>query len=133
MAQSILNIGLISDSVQPTFDNIDRVKGTTLYNFQQQWIEVEEEHDGKKVKVKKNQYNSLLVQYPLTRKHVFETLITAKYPANTESKLLNDYNAAMAGIEDESKKQPYLDFLADRKQLHAMVEADCKSNNVPEE
>ena len=64
---------------------------------------------------------------------MFETLITAKYPANTESKLINDYNAAMAGIEDENKKQPYLNFLADRKQLHAMVEADCKSNNVREE
>ena len=99
-------------------------------NFQQQWVEKEDE-EGKKVRV--NQYNSLLVPYPLTRKHVFQQLITAKYEADDESKLLNDYNAAMLGLEDESKKQPYLDFLADRKQLHAMVVADCASNNVPEE
>lgn len=133
MANQVLNIGLQSDAVQPTFDNIDRVKGTTLYNHNQQWIEVEEVQDGKAVKVKKNQYNSLLVQYPLNRKHIFETLITAKYPANVESKLLNDYNAAVAGIGEEADKQPYLDFLADRKQLHAMVQADCEANNVPNE
>ncbi len=130
MKTDILKIGLTSAEVQPTFDNIDRVKGTTLYNFQQQWVEKEDE-EGKKVRV--NQYNSLLVPYPLTRKHVFQQLITAKYEADDESKLLNDYNAAMLGLEDESKKQPYLDFLADRKQLHAMVVADCASNNVPEE
>lgn len=133
MANKVLNIGLQSDTVQPTFDNIDRVKGTTLYNFNQQWIEVEEQKDGKAAKVRKNQYNSLLVQYPLTRKHIFETLITAKYPANIESKLLNDYNAAVAGIGVEADKKPYIDFLTDRKQLHAMVEADCASNNIPNE
>ena len=130
MKTDILKIGLTSKEVQPTFDNIDRVKGTTLYNFQQQWVEKEDE-EGKKVRV--NQYNSLLVPYPLTRKHVFQQLITAKYEADDENKLLNDYNSAMLGLEDESKKQPYIDFLADRKQLHAMVVADCASNNVPEE
>ena len=61
----------------------------------------------------------------------FETLITAKYPNNQESKLLNDFNAAVAGIEDESKKQPYLDFLQMRKELHAMVDADCQKYNYP--
>lgn len=130
MKTDILKIGLTSKEVQPTFDNIDRVKGTTLYNFQQQWVEKEDE-EGKKVRV--NQYNSLLVPYPLTRKHVFQQLITAKYEADDENKLLNDYNSAMLGLEDESKKQPYINFLADRKQLHAMVVADCASNNVPEE
>lgn len=130
MKTDILKIGLTSKEVQPTFDNIDRVKGTTLYNFQQQWVEKEDE-EGKKVRI--NQYNSLLVPYPLTRKHVFQQLITAKYEADDENKLLNDYNSAMLGLEDESKKQPYIDFLADRKQLHAMVVADCASNNVPEE
>lgn len=133
MAQKVLNIGLISDNVQPTFDCIDRVKGTTLYNFNQQWVEVDEEKNGEKVKVRKNQYNSLLVHYPLTRRHIFETLITAKYDGNKEANMLNDYNAAMLGVEPASKKQPYLDFLNDRKQLHAMVAADCSTNNVPEE
>ena len=130
MKTEILKIGLISKDVQPTFDNIDRVKGTTLYNFDQQWVEREDEQ-GHVERV--NQYNSLLVPYPLTRKHVFQQLITAKYEADDESKLLNDYNAAVLGLEDESKKQPYLDFLADRKQLHAMVVADCANHNVPEE
>lgn len=128
MAKETLKIGLLSKEVQPTFDCIDRVRGTYLYNHHQQWVEKEEE--GKKVKL--NQYDSLLVTYPLTRKHVFEELITAKYDANVENKLLNDYNAAVLKLEPAEAKKPYQDFLADRKQLHAMVEADCKANNVPE-
>ena len=130
MNTEVLKIGLISKEVQPTFDNIDRIKGTTLYNFNQQWVEQEDEQ-GEKVKV--NQYNSLLVPYPLTRKHVFQQLITAKYEADDESKLVNDYNAAVLGVEDESKKEAYLAFLNDRKQLRAMVVADCEANNVPED
>lgn len=130
MNTAVLKIGLHSTEVQPTFDNIDRIKGINLYNFDQQWVEVENEQ-GKKVKV--NQYNSLLVPYPLTRKHVYQQLITAKYEADDESKLVNDYNAAVLGVEDESKKEAYLAFLQDRKQLRAMVVADCESNNVPED
>lgn len=130
MNTAVLKIGLISKEVQPTFDNIDRVKGTTLYNFNQQWVEKEDEQ-GKKEKV--NQYNSLLVPYPLTRKHVYQQLITAKYEADDESKLVNDYNAAVLGVEDASKKEAYLAFLNDRKQLRAMVVADCEANNVPED
>lgn len=130
MNTSILKIGLTSKEVQPTFDNIDRVKGTTLYNFNQQWVE-KEDAQGKKEKV--NQYNSLLVPYPLTRKHVYQQLITAKYEEDDESKLVNDYNAAVLGLEDESKKEAYIAFLNDRKQLRAMVVADCEANNVPED
>lgn len=128
MTELRLDIGLHSDNVQPTFDVIDRVKGTTLYNFNQHYEQVDDEL-GKKRKV--NVYDSLLCYYPITANTVLETLIMAKYSDNLEKKLLNDYNAAVAGIEDESKKQPYLDFLAERKALRAMVDADCKQNNIP--
>jgi hypothetical protein len=115
-------------NVQPTFDVIDKVKGTTLYNFNQHFVEVDNE-DGSKSK--ENEYDSLRVDYPVNANHVLETLISEKYPSGIEQKLINDYNAAVAGIEGKEKKQPYLDFLNDRKAIRTMVDADCTANNIP--
>lgn len=123
-----LKQGVHTSNVQPTFDVIDRIKGTTLYNFNQHFIEVEQEGGEK---VKENEYNSLRVDYPINANHIFETLITELYPNNEEQKLLNDYNAALAKIEPDDKKQPYLDFLEVRKQMRAMVDTDCTINNIP--
>ena len=132
MALQRLHLGLHSDSVQPTFDVVDRVKGTTLYNFNQHYVEATQTNaDGKEESVKVNEYNSLLVDYPVTANTILQTLIEAKYSNDVEKKLINDYNAAVAGIEDESKKQPYLDFLAERKALRAMIDADCTTNGIP--
>ncbi len=128
MAQTTLKRGLHSEKVQPTFDVIDRIKGTTLYNHNQHFVETTDEQ-GNKTKV--NEYDSLLVKYPVTANTVFAALLNARYDANDEKKLLNDYNAALLGIEDESKKQPYLEFLAERKALRAMVDADCNTNGIP--
>ncbi|MCM1223964.1 MAG: reverse transcriptase domain-containing protein [Lachnospiraceae bacterium] len=128
MAKTTLQRGLHSEKVQPTFDVIDRINGTTLYNHNQHFVETTNEQ-GKKVKV--NEYDSLLVTYPVNANTVLAALLNARYDSNTESKLLNDYNAAQLGIEDESKKQPYLDFLAERKSLRAMVDADCEANSIP--
>ena len=123
-----LKQGVHTSSVQPTFDVIDRIKGTTLYNFNQHFSEVEQEGGEK---VQENEYNSLRVDYPINANHIFETLITELYPNNEEQKLLNDYNAALAKIEPEDKKQPYLDFLEVRKQMRALVDSDCTINNIP--
>nr|DAI97824.1 MAG TPA: hypothetical protein [Caudoviricetes sp.] len=128
MSKGNLSVGITSAEQQPTFDVIDRIKGTTLYNHNQHFEERTNE-EGKKVKV--NVYDSLLVAAPVTANTILETLIAAKYSSSEEAKLLNDYNAAMLGIEEEAKKQPYLDFLSERKALRAMVDADCKIHNIP--
>lgn len=128
MSKNNLSVGITSAEQQPTFDVIDRVKGTTLYNHNQH-IEQRTDEQGKKVKV--NVYDSLLVAAPVTANTILETLIAAKHSSSEEAKLLNDYNAAVLGIEDEAKKQPYLDFLSERKALRAMVDADCKLHNIP--
>lgn len=130
MATTSLKRGLHSQKVQPTFDVIDRINGTTLYNHNQHFVSTTDEQ-GKATKV--NEYDSLLVKYPVTANTIFAALLNARYDANMENKLLNDYNAAQLGIEDESKKQPYLDFLAERKALRAMVDADCEKNGIPME
>lgn len=77
------------------------------------------------------QYDSLRVEYPKTADNIFGTLITAKYPANTESKLVNEYQSAALGLMDESAKIPYEDFLKDRLALRAMVDDDCEALNIP--
>ena len=128
METTTLKRGLHSDKVQPTFDVIDRVNGTTLYNHNQHFVEQVDEQGNKK---KVNEYDSVLVRYPVTANTVLAALLNARYDSNAENKLLNDYNAAQLGIEDESKKQPYLDFLAERKALRAMVDADCQTNGIP--
>lgn len=141
MSLQRLHVGLRSEKPQPTFDVIDRIKGTTLYNFNQHYVEVEADEanagntEGGKAKAaatkKVNEYSSLLVDYPVTANTILRTMIEAKYGASVESKLINDYNAACAGIEDESKKAPYLQFLSERKALRAMIDADCTANNLP--
>lgn len=128
MSKNNLSVGITSAEQQPTFDVIDRIKGTTLYNHNQH-IEQRTNDEGKKEKI--NVYDSLLVAAPVTANTILEALIAAKHSSSEEAKLLNDYNAAVLGIEDEAKKQPYLDFLSERKALRAMVDADCKLHNIP--
>lgn len=77
------------------------------------------------------QYDCLRVEYPTTADNIFSTLLTAKYPAKTESKLVNEYQSALLGILPEESKLPYEAFLRDRLALRAMVDADCKAHNIP--
>lgn len=44
--------------------------------------------------------------------------------------MLNDYNAAVLGILDESYIDKYKEFLNSRKQLKAQIDSDCKQLNI---
>jgi hypothetical protein len=77
------------------------------------------------------QYDSLRVEYPKTADNIFSTLITAKYPAKTESKLVNEYLSATLGLMDDSFKKPYEDFLKDRLAIRTMIDSDCETLNIP--
>ena len=77
------------------------------------------------------QYDSLRVEYPKTADNIFSTLLTAKYPAKTESKLVNEYQSAELGLLPEDAKIPYQEFLKDRLAIRAMVDADCEIYNIP--
>lgn len=87
--------------------------------------------DGEKPTGKMWQYDSLRVEYPKTADNIFGTLITAKYPAKTESKLVNEYQSAALGLMDESAKKPYEDFLKDRLAIRTMIDNDCETLNIP--
>ncbi len=43
--------------------------------------------------------------------------------ADYEAKLINDYNAAVAGVIDASYKQPYLDYIAARDDLKTEIKS----------
>ena len=77
------------------------------------------------------QYDSVRVEYPKTADNIFSTLLTAKYPAKTESKLINEYQSAMLGLLDEDYKKPYEDFLKDRLAIRSMIDADAETYNIP--
>ena len=68
---------------------------------------------------------------PKTQNNIIETLLTEKYPSDVEQKLVNDYNAAVAKVLPASAKEGYLAFLADRKAIKEMVEADCVAAGIP--
>lgn len=66
---------------------------------------------------------------PLTANKITEAVITEVCDQNREQKMINDYNAAMAGIitgkEAEEKKKGYMEFLETRAELKAQVDEDC--------
>jgi hypothetical protein len=59
--------------------------------------------------------------------NILRAAINAMWSRDTEGKLTNDYYAAVAGILDESYKQPYLDFLTARAALKATINAYFES------
>jgi hypothetical protein len=132
--------GLIADERPETIEDLKNGRGTVNYNHNIQEILVKEEEGGsweivtdpEEATGTKFMYDCLRVEYPITRNNILATLITAKYDANTESKLVNDYQAAMIGILDESFKEPYIAFLRDRLVMKQMVENDCVPIGIPE-
>ena len=66
--------------------------------------------------------NQVKVFAPLTRNKVKEAVIKALWGNGVEEKLINDYNAAVLGLADESKITAYRAFLAERERVKALVE-----------
>lgn len=55
---------------------------------------------------------------------ILETCINELWGTDVEAKKLNDYNAALLGILDESYIDIYKDFLQKRKELKEQVDSD---------
>lgn len=69
---------------------------------------------------------------PLTSNKITEAVITSKWDANYEQKLVNEYNAAQLGLygaktSEEAKAhiKAYTDYLTERAALKTQVDADC--------
>lgn len=135
-----LHEGLVSDTMPEKIIDLNDGKGGFVYNYGIQEVTeevtvepAEEEEEPHTATVTKYRHNSVVMTAPKTQNHIIETLLTVKYPVNREQKLLNDYNAAKEKILPTSAKGGYLDFLAEKKAIKEMVEADCAEYGIPNE
>ena len=139
MENSILSTGLLSPTHPQIIDPYNNGQGTVLYNHNIGEVDVIKDemggvtiaNDPKTATDKMYRYDSLRVEYPTTADNIFSTLLSAKYPANTESKLVNEYQSAVLGLLPAEYKKPYEDFLRDRLAIRNMVDSDCNALNIP--
>lgn len=139
MEANVLSKGLLAKENPVVIDDLNNGQGTFLYNHNIKEVSVVEDENGgvsitlleEEATGKMWQYDSVRVEYPKTADNIFSTLLTAKYPAKTESKLMNEYQSAVLGILSEEAKIPYENFLRDRLAIRQMVDADCETNNIP--
>lgn len=87
----------------------------------------------------KKQYvcQEVAVWKPVTSNRITEAIITDRWDSNYEQKLINEYNAAQLGIygaktSDEAKARiaAYTDYLKERSELKAQVDADCETLGI---
>lgn len=135
-----LFIGLLADEKPEVIYDLYNGQGTFMYNHNIKEVSVIKEKEGsitvtsdddEKATGKMFQYDSVRVEYPKTADNIFSTLLTAKYPSKTESKLMNEYQSAMLGLLDDSYKKPYENFLKDRLAIRNMIDADAETYNIP--
>lgn len=76
--------------------------------------------------------NEVVVWKPVTSNRITEAVITDRWDSNHEQKLINEFNAAQLGLlgaksSDEAKARisAYTDYLTERAELKAQVDADC--------
>lgn len=139
MEANVLTTGLLAKDKPSVMDNLNNGQGTFLYNHNVKEVKVVASKDGgieittdsTRATGTMYQYDSVRVEYPKTADNIFSTLLSAKYPAKTESKLVNEYQSAVMGLLPESAKTPYENFLKDRLAIRAMVDADCETYNIP--
>lgn len=74
----------------------------------------------------------VIVWAPLSSNKITEAVITSKWDANYEQKLVNEYNAAQLGLygaktseEAKARIKAYTEYLSERAALKTQVDADC--------
>lgn len=107
--------------------------GSYLYHYG--ITEVESEHLQEQTGIR-TQYvcEEVTVWSPLTANRITEAVITDRWNANYEQKLVNEYNAAKLGLYDadeaKTRIKAYTDYLTERAALKAQVDADCADLNI---
>lgn len=71
---------------------------------------------------------------PLTSNRITEAVITEKWDANYEQKLVNEYNAALLGLytdeERERRVKAYADYLSERAEIKKQIDGDCEALGI---
>ena len=142
MEKNVLSTGLLADERPEVISDLKNGQGSFMYNHNIKEVSVIKDKMGgitvttdgdDRANAKMFQYDCVRVEYPRTADNIFNSLLTAKYPANTESKLVNEYQSAVLGLLGEEYKKPYEDFLKDRIAIRTMVDADAETYNIPED
>lgn len=115
-----------SDNKQQVIESVPNGANFYRYNFREIIIPKTESQ------IERTQWEceEVIVWSPLTKDKITTAVINERWGLNYESKLLNDYYAAIEGILPIEKKQPYIDFLAERKELKEQIERACIEYNI---
>lgn len=74
------------------------------------------------------------VASPVTSNRITEAVITEKWDANYEQKLVNEYNSAILGLysdeEKERKVKAYTDYLSERAEIKRRIDEDCEELGI---
>lgn len=74
------------------------------------------------------------VAEPVTSNRITQAVIAARWDADYEQKLINEYNAAKLGLYDDdtaaAKIDAYEAFLRERAALKAQIDADCEELGI---
>ena len=115
-----------SDKKQQVIETVSNGANFYRYNF-------------KEVKIPSNQIQEERTQWeceeviiwsPLTKDKITAAVIEDKWGLNYENKLLNDYYGAIEGILPIEKKQPYINFLSERKAIKEQIAKDCEEFGI---
>ena len=101
--------------------------GSYLYHYDM--TEVDRQEQEGEAAGKQWKYAEVTVWAPITANKITEKVLTSKWDANYEQKLVNEYNSAQMGLfsEEEAirKTEAYKAFLTERNRLKAQVDSDC--------
>ena len=76
----------------------------------------------------------VVVWSPVTANKITEKVLTERWDANYEQKLVNEYNSAQMGLLSEeeaaARTETYRAFLSERTVLKALVDRDCEKLGI---
>ena len=80
------------------------------------------------------QCEEVVVWSPVTANKITEKVLTERWDANYEQKLVNEYNSAQMGLLSEeeaaARTEAYRSFLSERTELKAQVDRDCEKLGI---
>ena len=76
------------------------------------------------------QCKEVTVWQPVTANKITEKVINELWDKNQEQKLINEYNAAVMEIGDQSAIENYRQFLLERQTIKEQINTYCKENRI---
>ena len=102
--------------------------GSYIYHYDMTEVDGPAE-DGEQDAGEHWQYEAVTARGANTANKLREKVLTARWDANYEQKLVNEYSSAQMGLlsEEEAarKTEAYKAFLTERNRLKAQVDSDC--------